>query len=101
MATTKGTDIYCPLCKSIQNCRVRTEYDSWGKGNFIDPDYEDIRYFQRIRQCNRCLEDIETVEIDSDFIIELKALRKLVEEMKLNINKYRTPFKKPSLKLEE
>lgn len=101
MGITKGTNIYCPLCKSIQNCRVRTEYDSWGKGNAIDSDYEDIRYFRRIRECNRCNKDIETVEIDSGFINELKALRKLVEEMKLTINKYQTPFRKPALKLEE
>ena len=101
MGTNKGTNIYCPFCKSIQNCRVRTEYDSWGKGNAIDSDYEDIHYFQRIRQCNRCLEDIYTVEIDTDLIDELKALRKLVEEMKLTMNKYQAPFKKSSLKLKE
>ena len=88
MGTNSGTGIYCPLCKSIQICRMRTEYDSFSKGNRYETEYPEIQYFMRPRECMKCGHDFETYEIASGFILELVKLRELVEQMKLTINKY-------------
>ena len=95
-SSSGGTNIYCRNCKSIQTCRMRTEYDSWSKGNDYALGHPDIRYFRRPRECLKCGFDFETYEINGGFIRELVLLRNFVKEMIPAINKI-TPKKIPKL----
>jgi hypothetical protein len=73
----RKTRLYCPFCLEITICNVIQDPEGIVKGgNFGRQDYDDIRFRQRLRYCNKCKVDFVTYEVHEELINELIQLRK-------------------------
>ena len=84
MESGGGTNIWCPKCDAIRECKV-IWYDNASKGNFVDDEFPDLHWRERPRECNHCGYQFNTYEIEYSAISELIELRKLINEMKNKI----------------
>jgi transcriptional regulator NrdR family protein len=84
METGGGTQIWCPKCKSIRECKVLW-YDNTSKGNFYNKEFPDLNWRQRPRECNSCGHTFDTYEIHSSAIKELIKLRKTLTSIQKTI----------------
>jgi transcriptional regulator NrdR family protein len=85
METGGGTQIWCPKCKSIQECKVLW-YENTSKGNFYNKENPDLNWRQRPRECNSCGHNFDTYEIHSAAIEELMQLRKTLTSIQKTID---------------
>jgi hypothetical protein len=84
MESDGGTQLWCPKCDEIQECKV-ISYDNDSKGNFFHKEFPDLQWRARPRQCNVCDHHFNTYEIEQTAIDELVELRKLLIELKTSI----------------
>jgi transcriptional regulator NrdR family protein len=84
MESGGGTQLWCPKCDAIRECKVLW-YDNSSKGNFVNDEFPDLHYRERPRECNKCGEHFNTYEINDSAIDELVELRKLLQIIKQSI----------------
>ena len=87
MESGGGTQLWCPNCAGIRECKVLW-YDNISKGNFYNTEFPDLQWRERPRKCNSCGHHFNTCEIDQRAISELIELRKLLVEIKTNIERH-------------
>ena len=76
MESGGGTRIWCPKCESIRACKVLW-FANESKGNFFHPEFPDLNWRERPRECNTCGYHFTTYEISGfSAISELVTLRK-------------------------
>ena len=80
MESGGGTRVWCYKCNAIRACKVLW-FANESKGNFIHDEFPDLCWRERPRECNTCGTHFNTFEIHSSAIIELVALRKLLQEI--------------------
>jgi hypothetical protein len=87
--------LYCPNCKEIRSCKrmvYEMEKNYFGdfrgdyRNNVHNLTYPDIHMFRRARQCETCIHEFGTVEVDSVLIDELVKLRDENTRMKNSIS---------------
>lgn len=84
METGGGTQLWCPKCDAIHECKVLW-YENTSKGNFFHTEFPDLHWRERPRECNKCGNQFNTYEIDGSVISELVELRKLFQKIKSDI----------------
>jgi transcriptional regulator NrdR family protein len=96
METGGGTNLWCPKCACIKECKVLW-YENKSNGNFFDTDFPDLHWRERSRECNSCGHQFNTYEIEGTTVSELIELRKLLKEFQKLIEeqqKYPTSLQK-------
>lgn len=85
-----GTNIYCPYCGGIRECRAihTTKLGLESSQRLYSPDHPDIQWFRRGRECLTCGNTFITAELDEDFLEELMKLRNALGAIKLNAEQY-------------
>ena len=86
METGGGTNLYCPKCNGVKECKVLW-YENKSNNNFYDIDFPDLHWRARSRECNSCGHHFTTYEIQEIAIHELIELRKLLKEFQKQIEK--------------
>jgi hypothetical protein len=86
-----GTNIYCPECSTIRECKVVknpriTSYDRDG-GNYSvfgdeDPKDSEIHYFLRNRECLICCSNFETYELSGETLEYLVSEKTLLDKLR-------------------
>jgi hypothetical protein len=84
MESGGGTKLWCSKCKDIRECKVLWN-DNISKGNFFNPEFPDLHWRERPRECNTCGYLFNTYEIEQSAIDELVSLRTLVKEIESSI----------------
>lgn len=69
--TGNRTHIWCPNCGEISSTKVINK--PFDHRQYFVNGHEDIHYFRRLRECERCLTTFETAEVD------IALLNKLVD----------------------
>jgi hypothetical protein len=60
-----GTEMYCPKCEVIRECRVPTDLGMEKSGNYYFSGSSGESYFRRNRECITCATIFETYEVES------------------------------------
>ena len=88
MESGGGTRVWCPKCKNIRACKVLW-FDNHSKGNFFHPEFPDLKWRERPRECNTCGYHFNTYEIsDKSVINELVTLRKAMLSIESSVDQY-------------
>jgi hypothetical protein len=98
-----GTNLYCPYCGEIQECRQLPPSKLGLKGGqrLFNPEHTDIQWFRRGRECLTCRNIFVTAELDEDFLEELIKLRTALGPIKLNAEQYLKESKAAARTLEK
>ena len=76
MGKDGGTQLWCSNCKSIQICRVDSNYSGLDgdRGNVVYSQVPDLNSFRRPRICNNCEDLFWTDEVNEEWIGKLISL---------------------------
>jgi hypothetical protein len=81
MESNGGTQLWCPNCKEIRECKVVSHWKT-DIGNFNHPEFPDLNWRQRPRICLECDTEFNTIEIQEEAVDELVELRRLMKRIK-------------------
>lgn len=78
-----GTQMFCPFCKDIRECRTFTLTEIGHKEGqrMFHTKYPDLEWFKRGRDCLTCNNHFETAEIQESKLFELVKLRDMLTEI--------------------
>lgn len=98
-----GTKMYCPTCKAVTTCSAVNPTKAGKKSGqrFYFIEHDDINFFRRGRECQKCYNIFVTSEVNEAFLDELVALRRNLSEIKDKAQQYQQDAEKAEKSLKD